>query len=348
MRNSDEKLSSVELKPIPQTNEAVMKEIQSMSSLRLAPNANPSPRAQLLHFMVQSGKIIRSPIYASILVVGSSGVGKSSTINHLFDTGDAIQFSKTSDSQSETRNTSEFILTVDEPKYGVSDIQLGIVDTPGFNDTDGLKQDACNFYSIKQFYETHPKLSGCYPNLIFLLVQATDTRIDGRNSDLSKSLRCLQQLCLVDRDHPNVVAVLTFCCSVNYNNVANWEKKMEKKKAIIQRIVFKALKVHAPVVVLENDYGKDGEQLKVDGDFTRLPNGELQPKNLYNACKEVLKANSDHFGLMAFNACFDKPNKNGQPTSGHETKAKNASIDSLTAKEEEVVKLLELTAKAGT
>ena len=117
---------------------------------------------------------------------------------------------------------------------------------------------------------------------------------------------------------------------------------MEEKKAIIQRIVFKALKVHAPVVVLENDYGKDGEQLKVDGDFTRLPNGELQPKNLYNACKEVLKANFDHFGLMAFNACVDKSKKKG-----HETKAKNASEESLTAKEEEVFKLLEEAAKGG-
>ena len=229
-----------------------------MSLLRLAPNGNPSPRAQLYHFMMESRTTCRSPIYASIVMVGSSRVGKSSTINHLFDTGDAIQFATTSDSQSETRNTSEFIRTVYEPKYEVSDLQLGIVDTPGFNDTDGFKQDACNFYSIKQFYETHPKLIGCYPNIIFLLVQATDTRIDGRNSDLSKSLRCLQQLCLVDRYHPNVVAVLTFCCSVNYKNIPNWEKKMEEKKANIQRIVFKALKVHAPVFVLENDYGKDG------------------------------------------------------------------------------------------
>ena len=347
MGNSNEKISSVELKPIPQTYEALSKEVQLMSILRLAPNADPSPRAQLCHFMTESRKIGRSPIYASILMVGSSGVGKSSTINHLFDTGDGIEFAKTSDSQSETRNTSEFVLTVDEPKFEVSDLQLGIVDTPGFNDTDGLRQDACNFYSIKQFYETHPKLIGCYPNLIFLLVQATDTRIGGRNSDLSKSLRCLQQLSLVDRDHPNVVAVLTFCCSVNYKNDANWKEKMAKKKAIIQRIVFKAVKVRAPVVVLENDYGKDGEQLQVDGDFTRLPNGELQPKNLYNACKEVLKANFDHFGLMAFNACFDKSKKKGQPTTGHKAKAKNASEESLTAEEEEVVKLLQETAKGG-
>ena len=98
MGNSNEKIPSVELKPIPQTYEALSKEVQSMSLLRLAPNANPSPRAQLYHFMMESRKIGRSSIYASIVMVGSSGVGKSSTINHLFDTGDAIQFATTSDS----------------------------------------------------------------------------------------------------------------------------------------------------------------------------------------------------------------------------------------------------------
>ena len=50
---------------------------------------------------------------------------------------------------------------------------------------------------------------------------------------------------------------------------------------------------------------------------------------------------------MVFNACFDKSKKKGQSTTGHETKAKNASEESLTAKEEEVVKLLEEAAKGG-
>ena len=57
-----------------------------------------------------------------------------------------------------------------------------------------------------------------------------------------------------------------------------------------------------------------------------------------------MKANFDHFGLMAFNACFEVKEK-GQPTTGHETKAKTASEESLTAKEEEAFTLLEEAAK---
>ena len=83
------------------------------------------------------------------------------------------------------------------------------MDSPGFNDTDGLPQDACNFYSIKQFYKTHPILKNCYPNVVLVLINAGDKRIGGSASNLEKSLKCILKLDLVDKKNPNVIGVMT-------------------------------------------------------------------------------------------------------------------------------------------
>ena len=72
-------------------------------------------------------------------------------MNHLFAMKEnSVNFAKTSDEVSETRVTTEYEISADDPGYEVSELKLGLVDSPGFNDTDGMRQDACNFYSIKQ------------------------------------------------------------------------------------------------------------------------------------------------------------------------------------------------------
>ena len=109
MASSDGKCSSAKMKPIPQSPAELKKEVQEMSLFHLRPNAEPSPRAKLCHFMTASGQIKRSPCYTSILMVGVTGVGKSSTVNHLLNTSGAIKFAKTHDTRSATRDTSEFI-----------------------------------------------------------------------------------------------------------------------------------------------------------------------------------------------------------------------------------------------
>ena len=86
MASSDGKYSSAKIKPIPQPSEELKKEVQKMSLLYLRPNAEPSPRAKLCYFMTASRQIKRSPCYTSILLVGVTGVGKSSTVNHLLNT----------------------------------------------------------------------------------------------------------------------------------------------------------------------------------------------------------------------------------------------------------------------
>ena len=58
-------------------------------------------------------------------------------MNHLF----GCDIAKTSDSRSETRTTSEYLIKKDAPEWGTKDLSLAIIDTPGFNDSDGsIKQ----------------------------------------------------------------------------------------------------------------------------------------------------------------------------------------------------------------
>ena len=240
----------------------------------------------------------RCPEHFSILLIGSTGDGKSATINHLLNT-DTI---KTGSYKPETMETVEYLIAVNNhDNEDDSGLKLGIIDTPGLNDPRGIKQDACNLNSMKHFFENHPLYSQpkCYPNIIFLVISANEHRIDGSNSKLAHTLRALNKLDVVDQNHPNVVAILTFCCSISYHNVQKWKEIIKEKKDIVSRNIHQALKIQAPVVLLEND--KDSNSLEKSGDFTVLPNDERQPKNLYDACQTVLKKNGDHNGLSTFN-----------------------------------------------
>ena len=343
---SEEILSQSAMKELPSTKEGVLDETTSLGLLGTNPSLN-KPRAKLLKYINDSIKIQRGFNHVSLLLVGSTGVGKSSTINHLLNIGEkGVQFAKTSSTKSisETRITSEFLAFADDPDLEVKDLVLGIVDTPGFNDTYGLKQDACNSFSIKEFYKTHSKLKDCFPNLILVVVQATDTRLAGKNSRLSKSLRCLKELKLVDHQHPNVVAVMSFCCFIPWKRLQVWQEKLNTNKKVVQDVIFDALKINAPVVLLENEF--EAYDLEKDGDFTKLPNGELQPKNLYDACQNVLRKNEDNLGLVTFNACFSKLKR--VKDGGHKIAAKDAANDVLTKDEEEFAEYFELAARGGT
>ena len=327
------------LKPPPRSLKELTKEIQERGLINRkkgnkdhedAEEKSHEKRNQLLLNMWSSHQLGRSIEKASILLVGSSGVGKSSTINHLFglsEDGSGMNFAKTSDSKSENRTTTEFELEVNSPvRFETSGLKLGLVDTPGFNDTDGTKQDACNFYSIKEFYRKHIK--GCKPNLVLILIQATDTRIQGENSNLAKSLRCLNSLKLIDTKSPNVVAVLTWSTAMGERK-NKYTANVARKIKIVKDTISEFLNVNAPVVAIENDV----EDLKKDGEFTILPDGTRQVKNLYSACQAVMRKNGDLYGHLIFNEAF-KPGRK-KVTLGKETKAKNAKIDNLSKVESE-------------
>jgi hypothetical protein len=286
----------------------------------------------------------RCPQRASILFIGNTGDGKSATINHLLNTKTV----KTGTFEPETRETVEYLVTIKNHGDEDSDLKLGIIDTPGLNDPRGIKQDACNLNSMMHFFETHPLYSSseCYPNLIFLIISANEHRIDGRGSKLANTLRALKELKVVDQHHPNVVAVLTFCCSVSHYNVQKWGVMMEDKKAIISRNIRQALGIkEAPVVLLEND--KDSNDLKTSGGFTLLPNGVRQPENLYEVCQEVLQDNGDH-GLSTFDKFFAQPGtEKSYEVAFHKVKAIDSSKNPISEVEQNLLNILRGSAEDG-
>ncbi|XP_046850707.1 uncharacterized protein LOC124444169 isoform X2 [Xenia sp. Carnegie-2017] len=342
---------SFQLKPIPSSKDEIMAELNEIIKMS-GENAEKIPRVSLLHFMISSINIQRHSKSATILLVGSSGSGKSSTINHLMVTGDEIPVAETSNYESSTRKTSEYIITFDEPEYEVKDLVMRIIDTPGFNDVDGVEQDACNIVSIKRFLKTHPQFPSetkVYPNLVFIVDKANNNRM-GVNSTLSKSLRGVKMLDIVHNSHPNLVVILTHACSVGYKNVRKWHDTMQEKKNFVSELVFQTLGVRAPVVLIENnpdDYG-----LEKNGDFTVLPNGERQPLNLYNACITLLtksedgEAEADKFGHVVLNAAFSRIKKN-RPTNDHEVEAKIAGKEPLSIEELKFVKYFTEAAEVG-
>ena len=299
-----------------------------------------NPRAQLLMHVYKSYQIARSVEKGLILMVGTSGTGKSSTINHLFSLkdGNSVVFAKTSTVKSETRTTTEFVLECNAEEYLVSGLRMIIVDTPGFNDTGGIKQDACNFYSIKKFLDTN--LKGCYPNLIFLVIQATDTRIQGENSNLAKSLRCMRELNLIDLKRPNVVGVVTWCTSLG-ENPQRYQDNIEKKLRAIRETILQFLEVNAPVVAVENDT----KYLPKDGDYTVLPDGTRQEKNLYNACRKLFEKNSDSYGQIIFTAAFREETK--KVSMGATVEAKNAETAQLSKDEQKFFEFFSKTLEGG-
>ncbi len=328
------------MKPLPLDESALEEEAKSLGLL--GPNVSlEKPRAKLIKCINDSRKIRRSINHVSILLVGTSGVGKSCTINHLLNSKNLIkdEHAETNESQSQTRSTQEFIIYASDPEYEFERLPLGLVDTPGFCDTSGTHQDACNLLSIQKFFRTHPKLSECYPNLIFLIVKATDNRLKGENSDLGKSLRCVKRLGLVDPKNPNVLAILTHACAVRKEDVKKWSDELERRKSRVKQIIFDDLNVAAPVVMLENACVDCS--LEVRDDFTLLPNGELQPKNLYDACTTLLK-NKDPLGLIALNSVFAASTKVTSEL-GYKIDAKDASQCSLNNEE----KVLSSTLESG-
>ena len=87
--------------------------------------------------------------------------GKTSTIKSLIGHNNDVEF-PTSDASSETSSTVEYVLTMETKNRmdNVNSMSLGIVDTPGADDTRGMEQDARNVRCIQKFLEQHHSLKG--------------------------------------------------------------------------------------------------------------------------------------------------------------------------------------------
>lgn len=109
------------MKPMPTSRNEMLKEA---TSLGLVPtpmkDLKVTPRIKLLQYAYDSYKASRSFNRTSMIVLGTTGSGKSSIVNHLL----GVDIAKISNSMSETRMTSEFVLTAEDPELDVSDLSL--------------------------------------------------------------------------------------------------------------------------------------------------------------------------------------------------------------------------------
>lgn len=267
-------------------------DVQSLSEMVLRGKSHPAMK-MAGHAMTMK----RSPNQAFVLLVGLTGAGKSSTINYLFDK----KIATTNDIGSQTLSTSEYVVQLKSEEWRIPDLKLSVIDTPGLCDTNGLEQDAKHLSSIKNFLKLHPTLKGNYPNLVMIVLNITDNRIEGECSNFSKMLKGIQKIKVIDPHNPNVVIVLTHAVSIA-TEVDVWIEKVEKKKIQVQEIVQLFLGITPEIVVQENE--PLSFRLEKDGDWFLLPNNEKQPKILYQACASVLDRATDKIGHEAIAVCF--------------------------------------------
>ena len=266
-----------------------------------------------MNMMGSSLKAHRSCNEAIIYLYGISGAGKSSTLNHLFNREGVIPVSS---SQSCTSEVCEYVSSMESDHWKVSNLQIGFIDTPGWDDTRSKDMDAFNFALMENFITTHPHL-GCktlkiYPNIILIVIRAVDNRIIGENAKTSQMLRAISQLDIVDTERPNVVFILTHAWAIPERKYSE-DSRAQKKR--VKQLSREFLGITAPVVMIENKFVDNN--LQKCGDFTLLRDGKKQPLNLYNAMKKQMKNCNDEVGIEAVRIFFGSRHLDGKIEKRH-------------------------------
>ena len=239
----------------------------------------------------------RSCNEAILFLYGISGAGKSATLNHLFDS-DLIL---TSDNISCTDSVTEWVSTFASEHWKVFNLEVGFIDVPGWGDS--LGKDAANLSLIQHFLAIHPILGSdirkFYPNIVLLVFNSNDNRMFGDESRAQKMLQSVSKLNIVDKEHPNVVIVLTHVCSHPRSEFVDILRKLGNR---YQQLSYSYLGVSPPVVWLENS--SLGYELEKKGDWTLLYDGTAQPVNLYNAIIKLMEDTGDEIGKEAIRLYF--------------------------------------------
>ena len=143
---------------------------------------------------------------------------------------------------------------------------------------------------------------------------------------------------MIDKSKPNVVGVITFACSIPHKNVEKWIEKMEAKSIEIKIVIRETLKINVSVVWVENNIEDNELSATDDGEQTKLPDGTLQPKNLFLSIADLLKEHRDDLGLMAVKRFFATSlDEKKIPKLGFSISAKIADTTALSAKETEIM-----------
>ena len=219
-------------------------------------------------------------------------------MNHLI--GSNLRISETT---SETRSVVGFTTETHCEQLKYEGLKFTVVDTPGFDDADGLAQDACNIRAVQKYTEKHLWVNGniSFPNIILLCVKATDNRVIGPETDLIKTIRTLESLNVIDSRKPNLIIVVTHACFFPKKVYAEKKLKLEK---MYQEAIKAALNCVVPVVLIENNF--DDYDLAEDDRKTGtvLPDREIQPPNLFHTIMDVLRNNNDELALMTLREVY--------------------------------------------
>ena len=224
-------------------------------------------------------------------VPGETGAGKSSTINHILGT----ELTETSESESQTSSVTAYTATVDVEALGLKGLQLNFVDTPGFGDTGGFAQDACNLWAIQQFCAKCISTSSALavPNIIILCLKASENRFRGEKSSFTKGLQILEAMRIIDSKNVNLILVMTMVCQLS-RNPKKWKEEASTRERDFKNVIKEKLKLDIQVVYIENQISKN--DLETDGKSSMLPDGTKQPENLLQVILKQLKANKDEVG----------------------------------------------------
>jgi hypothetical protein len=276
---------------------------------------------------LKSLKNRRSSRNAYILMLGSTGSGKSSAvgevsvlslvgnefneslansclsylsqINLLFDNPNITRVGGV---KSTTTDIHEFRIPISIDELGISNSELRVIDTPGLGDTRGLEQDAKFLATLDEYLENHEELNNRIPNVVMIFHKFSDNRFDGEASLFVKMLRGLDTIRkrISDDSYSNIVFVLSHFSAALDNIKKRPQARLRKFKNVIESYT----QFPKPVVIaVAENRGADYDLPMVNG-YYKLPNGDFYPRNLFEKIQTVTSSCGDPIGDAVIRSAF--------------------------------------------